>query len=137
MIRHYERRIQLAEVMHLAPKSPERQVGAQQVLGRDPPDGQNQLRSHEGDLPHQVREAGGDLLGLRIPVAGRPTLEHIGDEDIRLSTEPDGFEHGVQELPSSAHEGLPAAILLGSRGLPDHEPVRLWIPDAKDPLGAA
>src|SRR5512146_1904191 len=71
MIRHYERRIQLTKMVHLAPESSERHIGGQQVLGRDPPHGENQPRSHQGDLPHQVRQTGGDLLRLRVPVTRR------------------------------------------------------------------
>src|SRR3569833_2949228 len=59
MIRHYERSIQLAIVVHLAAQPAQRQVGAQQVLFRDPSDRQHEPGLEEPDLAHQVGQAGG------------------------------------------------------------------------------
>src|SRR6185312_1174046 len=42
MIRHYEWSIQLTKVVHLAAQPAQGKVGAQQVLGRDPPDRQQE-----------------------------------------------------------------------------------------------
>src|SRR6185312_2957869 len=137
MIRHYERRIQLTKMVHLAPESSKRHVRRQQVLGRDAPHGENQPRPHQGDLPHQVRQAGGDRLRLRIPNTRRAALQDIGDKDIRFTAQADGLQHGIQELSRAAHEGLTAAVFLGTRCLADHQPVRLRISDAEYALRAA
>ncbi len=123
--------------MHFASESPQRHVRAQQVLGRDPPHGQDQPGAHEGNLPHEVGQARCDLVRLRIPVARRTAFEHVGDEDIRLTAQTDRLEHGVQKLPGAAHKGFAATILLGAGGLANDEPVRLWIANAEHALRAA
>ena len=38
----------------------------------------------------QVRQAGRHLLGLRVAVARRAALEHVGDVDVARAVEPDG-----------------------------------------------
>src|SRR5436309_1753751 len=54
-------------------------VVAQQGLGRDPAEGDEDPGADERDLPVQVAAAGGHLVGLGIAVARRPALHHVGD----------------------------------------------------------
>src|SRR5579862_8653948 len=63
MIRDDERRIQLPEAVHLSAQPPERGFGAEQILGRDAPHCQDDLRPQQLDLSQQIWQTGGDLLG--------------------------------------------------------------------------
>src|SRR5689334_17858634 len=101
MIRHYERSIQLAEVVHLAAQPAQGQVGAQQVLGRNPSNRQHEPGLQERDLAHQVRQAGGHLLRLRVPVVRRTALEHVGDVDVGPPIEAYGAQHRIQQVPGA------------------------------------
>jgi hypothetical protein len=86
-------------------------------------------------LAHEVWEAGGDLVWLRVAVAGGAGFQDVGDEDL-LSGEADGLEHGVQELAGATYEGLASSVLFGARGFTDDQPVGLAVADAEDALGA-
>ena len=56
------------------------------------------------------------------PVARRPALEGVGDEDLagRVGLgpgQPDGLQHGVEQLAGRADEGLALLVLLLAGGL--------------------
>ena len=90
------------------------------------------------DQPHlleQVGPAGLDLQRLRVAVAGRAGLQHVGDEDL-LAREPDLFQQLVQQLPGAADEGQPLAVLFGPRRLADEHQLGVGVAGPEDRLGA-
>src|SRR3569833_2779655 len=123
MIRHYERSIQLTEIVHFSAQSAERQIRTQQVLRRDTAHRQHQPGLQQCNLAHQVWQAGSDLLRLGIPVVGRPALQDIGDIDVGLSIEVDRPQHRVQQVSRPAHERLTSAVLFGTGSLADPHPM--------------
>src|SRR5690606_11249030 len=54
---------------------------AHQRLRGERADRQQRPRRDQLDLPFQIRHARRDLVRLRIPVPGRPALEHVADVD--------------------------------------------------------
>src|SRR6202034_1198886 len=134
MIRHDQWCVQLAEVVHPPAQPCERGIGREQVLRRDAPDREDQPRLQQRDLAQQVRQAGGDLLRLRVAVAGLPALEHVGNVDVAAAVEADGGQHFVEQLTGDAHERLAGAVLLGPRGFADYQPVGALRPDTEHAL---
>src|SRR4051812_8616974 len=116
MVGHDQRHPVIA--MNLAPQLTDRELGFKQRLRGEGCKGQNDLGPHQLDLAHQIGRAGGHLLRQRIPVARRPVLEDVRDEDIvtRQLDRPDDLR---QQLPRRAHEGLALLVLVGARGLAD------------------
>ncbi len=111
-------------------------LGAQQGLGRDPP----QRNDHQGpdslDLFLQEGQAGGDLIGLRVPVPRRPALQNIGDVDLSPA-QPQFAEQVVEELARRAHKGDPLRIFLRPRGLTHEHQPGVAGALAEDQVGAA
>src|SRR3954449_2867097 len=89
---------------------------AGEELGREVPERADDLRLDQLDLAIQVGLAGLDLLGQRVPVAGRPAADDVGDEDLR-ALDPDLQEQLIQELPGASDERQALLILLSSGGL--------------------
>src|SRR5579862_5578682 len=54
VIRYHQRHARGAEMMHLPPQAPERDIGLEQILGRDPPDGQQDPGLQKRNLPLEV-----------------------------------------------------------------------------------
>src|ERR1700751_4986272 len=54
MISHYQRSVELAEIMHPAAQSSEWRVGREQILRRDPSDREHDFRPQQGNLSQQV-----------------------------------------------------------------------------------
>ena len=74
------------------------------------------------------------LVGHRVPVLGRPALEHVGDVDIGAA-QADTREERVQQLPGGAHERLALAILVEAGRLPHDHDVGRAGPDPRHGLG--
>src|SRR6185295_5865610 len=66
------------------------------------------------ELALEVRRARGDLVGLRVAVAGRPALHDVGDEDL-LAPPADRGEEADEQLAGAADE-RPALGILGLAG---------------------
>ena len=77
----------------------------------------------------------GDLVVGRIAVLRRAAFEHVQNEDV-FALQSTGFDDLVQQLTSSAYEGLALPVLIGPRSLAEEADARLGIPDAEDRLGA-
>ncbi len=104
----------------------ERRVGREQVLRGDAPDRQHELRLEQRDLAHEVGQAGGDLLRLRIAVARRPALEHVGDEYVAVArTRPMACSMASSSCPAAPTKGSPRRSSSAPGRLADHEPVGL------------
>ena len=135
MVHDHQRPAACTERMYLAAQARERGLGREQVLRGDAPHGDDQRRRHELDLPLEVAAALQRLLRLRVAIARRPALEHVGDVDV-LALEAERFQHRGEQLPGAADERLTLAVLIGTRGLADEHPAGLRIADAEHRLGA-
>ena len=80
MIRHDERK----SLVQMSPASqvPERIADPQQRLGCEGAEGDDDRRPHQLHLSKQERRAGFDLFRKRVPIARRPALENVADEDL-------------------------------------------------------
>ena len=58
------------------------QLGVGQQLGGESAEGADDPRLDDGDLVHEMRAAGLDLVRERVPVVGRAALDHVGDVDV-------------------------------------------------------
>src|SRR2546426_853115 len=76
------------------------------------------------EMPAQPDVAGGDLLGKRVTVLGRPVPHDVGDEDL-ATIEADASEELVQKLPGRADEWLSLKVLVVSGRLAEEEDPRL------------
>src|SRR5919112_3540205 len=54
--------------VHRAPELPDRRLGAEESLGRERPEGNDDLRPHQLDLPDEIRAARHHLVRGRVPV---------------------------------------------------------------------
>src|SRR5687767_1458200 len=106
---------------------------AREKLGREIAERRDDHRLDELDLPEEMRLARRDLLGLRVPVAGRPAFEDVRDEDVR-AREADSAEQLVEELPRLPDEGDALLILVKTGRLPDEHEVRIRAARAEDNL---
>ena len=108
---------------------------AGEELGREVAERADQLGPDQRDLREQVRLAGADLGGQRVPVAGRPALEDVGDEDV-LAAEADALQERGQQLARGADERDAEPVLVIAGGLADEHQVRGRVAVAHDHLGA-
>ena len=111
---------------------PDRAAGQQ--LGREVAERADDLRLDQPHLLEQVGLAGLDLQRLRVAVAGRARLQHVGDEDL-LAREPDLFQQLVQQLAGAADEGQALAVLFGPRRLADEHQLGIGVAGPEDRLG--
>ena len=84
-------------------------------LGGEVAERADDLRLDQPDLLSEVRLALGDLVGLRVAVAGRAAHQDIRDEDV-LARQPDLAQQLVQQLPGPADERQPLQVLLLAPG---------------------
>ena len=82
----------------------------------------------------EVRLAGLDLLGLWVPVPGRPALEHVRDVDVAAS-EPDPVQQRLEQLPRLPDEGDAVLVLVEAGCLADEHQLGVRIAGAEDDLG--
>ena len=104
-------------------------------LGGEVSERADDARLDQLDLLHQVALAGVDLERLGIAVAGRPALEHVGDEAL-LAAQTDVLEQAVEQLAGTAHERLALLVLVEARRLADEHQVGVGISGTEHDLGA-
>ncbi len=109
-------------------------LAAGQQLGREVAERADDPRLDQPHLLEQVGLAGLDLGRLRVAVAGRPRLQHVGDEDL-LAREADLLQQLVQQLPGATDERQPLAVLFGARRLTDEHQVGGGVAGAEHGLG--
>ena len=63
------------------------------------------------------------LLRLRVAIAGRAALEHVGDEDVARAARPMAQQHGIEQLAGALRRRVRPAVLLRAGRLADHQPV--------------
>ena len=110
---------------------PERLAGEE--LGREVAERRDELRLDQLDLPEQVRLAGGDLLGLRVPVLRRSALENVRNHDVG-ALEADAAEQLVEQLARLADERDALLILVETGRLTDEHEVGVRVAGAEDNL---
>jgi hypothetical protein len=81
----------------------------------------------------EVRLARLDLLRVRIAVAGRPALDHVGDIDVR-PREADSAQQLLEQLAGLPDERDPVLILVEAGRLADEHQVCVRIARAEDDL---
>ena len=81
----------------------------------------------------EVGLAGLDLQRLRVAVARRARLQHVGDEDL-LAREPDLVQQLVEQLAGAADEGQALAVLFGPGASPTNIRSALASPAPKTAL---
>src|SRR5262245_6846039 len=87
------------------------------------------------DLPEEERRAGGDLVRLRVAIAGRPALDDVRDVDL-LARIADRADHLVELLTGASDERLAARVLVGPGALADEHQSGVRIADAEDDVRA-
>ena len=80
--------------------------------------GDHHRRVEHLELAAQERGAGGDLVGLRVAVARRPALDHVGDEHV-LALPADRLDELGQESPGGADERPAGLVLIATGTLAD------------------
>src|SRR6476469_1647067 len=105
-----------AELVHLrrAPDLGDPSLIAAEQLGGEVAERADDRRLDQPHLFEEVGTTGLDLQRLRVAVAGRPALQHVGDEDL-LAREADLFQHLVEQLAGAADEGHALPVLFGPR----------------------
>ena len=88
------------------------------------------------DLAEEERLAGGDFVGLGVPVLRRTALDDVGDVDV-FAREADRLDHLRQQLAGAPDERDPLDVFIAARRLADEHEPRVRIADAKDDLAPA
>ena len=118
-----------------APDLGDPEVGGQQQLGGEVPQGDHHPGVDELELGLEIGPAGGDLVGLGVAVVGRAALDHVGDVD-PAAVDADLLQHQpVEELARPAHERLPLQVLVTTGSLADEHQVGGRVADAEHHLG--
>lgn len=76
-------------------------------------------RINDGYLLHQPRYASLALIGARIAVLRRTTLDDVGNETVGLSAKSTYGQDLVEQLAGSSDKGAPLLVLIVSRTLAD------------------
>src|SRR5207247_9842610 len=92
----------------------EPRAGADEPAEGVGPEGDEESRLNGIEFGKQVRSAGLHLVRLGGPVRGRPTLDDVGDVDLR-PRESGGRERPIQDLASRATERPPGPLLVAPR----------------------
>jgi hypothetical protein len=77
-------------------------------------------------LRGQVLGASLNFSRQRIPVAGRTTLEDVGDEDI-IASQAGGGEKLIEQLAGLSHKRTPLLVLVEAGGLADEDYGRIRV----------
>ena len=112
----------------------DRGLHAEKGLHRELPQRDDDLGADQLELPEEEGLAARDLVGLRVPVVGRPTLDDVGDVDVLPpDLHPLGDDLG-QQLAGPADERLPLQVLVPARRLTDEDETGTRIAHAEDNL---
>src|SRR3972149_384324 len=134
-----ERRHELYPMI-IMPGPPEPRNGDlafQKGLDRELTQSNNDLRLYQLDLLLQKWLTGLHLIGLRITVFRRTTLNDVGDINI-FSLKPHAFGNNIrEELPRAPHKWLPLQILIPARPFTYEHKLRLRIPYTEYDVGSA
>ena len=98
----------------------EPRAGADEPAEGVGPEGDEESRLNGIEFGKQVRSADLHLVRLGGPVRGRPTLDDVGDVDLR-PRESGGRERPIQDLAGRSDERTPGPVLLPPGGLPDQD----------------
>jgi hypothetical protein len=114
--------------MHAAAQLADRLACAEEALGRDAAERQDDLGLEHGQLRGKERRARGELVGLGIAIARRPAHDRVADVDL-VAGELDlaRLEHLGEELSGPADERKPLGVLVGARAFADHHELGAWI----------
>src|SRR5438105_1346928 len=64
------------------PVDPRDRLSREELAHRVPAEGHDDAGTEHGEVAAQPHVAGGDLLGQRVAVLGRPVADDVGDEDL-------------------------------------------------------
>src|SRR5713226_3171873 len=108
--------------VHAPAQAADRFLGAEEALRGDAPEGEDDLGLERGELGREHRRARRELLGLRVPVAGRSALDCIRNIHL-VAREADArrLEHLGEELARAPDERQALRVLVGARPLADHD----------------
>jgi hypothetical protein len=107
----------------------------QQRLRGEIPQGTNHAGLWTRQLGLQNRPTGAELIREGMTIIGRPTFNHIEDVNV-LSSQANRLNDAREQLSGLADKRLALLILIATWRLPDKYQLGLWIPGAKDHLGA-
>ena len=110
-------------------------LGLEQQLGGEVAERDDDRGSMKLELRLEVRPAGLDLDRLRVAVARRAALHHVGDVHV-VAGEADALDQLVSSCPARPDERLALQVLLLARALADEHQVRVRLADAEHHLGA-
>ena len=97
------------------------------------PERGDDARSHQLDLPEQVRLAGRDLALERVAVLRRAALEDVREVDV-ATIEADAREQPPEQLTRLPREREPALILVEAGRFADEHQLRVGVARAEDDL---
>src|SRR5512133_3296640 len=112
--------------VHRAPELPDRRLGAEESLGSERPEGNDDFRANQLHLAHQVRAARHDFVRVGIPVAGGPMFEDVRYEHL-VTRQVDRRQDLGQQLTRRADERSPRLVLVLARRLADAHEVRVRV----------
>ena len=124
------------QLLGLAVDGGHAELGVGEQLGGKTPQGADDLGSDDGDLLHQMRAAGLDLVGQRVAVVGRAALDHVGDVDVGPG-EADLAQKLGEQLAGRPHERLALFVLVKARPFAYEQQVGVGITHPEHHLGAA
>ena len=122
--------------MRLATQTSNRRFALEQLLCGNAPDSKNQFRSDQSYLSFQEPTAGSRLVGVRVTISRRSTLQDIGDE-YGIPVKANRGEYLVQQFSCSTNKGLTLPVLFGSRRLTDDHPVSTRVANPENRLRPA
>src|SRR5947207_13460499 len=112
------------EPVDLIAQRAERLLRVEERLRRRPPHRENHLRFHDLDLAEQVRDAGRDLVELRLAVVGRPAFHDVTDED-PLARQLDGAKDFGEQLARGPYERTTGFVFHPPRSLAHDDEARV------------
>src|SRR2546421_558079 len=134
MERRDEHRV--AERVQPATQLADRFLRAQQRLGRDAAEREDDLRLDHGELVGQKRRARGELVCLGIAVAGRPAQDRVRDEDF-VARQVHRGQHLRQQLSRAADERQALRVLVGAGAFANDDELGARIAGAEHDVRAA
>ena len=119
-----------------APKARNRIERAQQRLGAELAQRDNDFRLDDVDLTEEKRLARFDFVRLGIPVLRRTALDDVGDVHV-LALEPDCLDDLREQLSGAAHKRKSLQVFVAARRFTDEHQIGFGVAHAKHNLRSA
>src|SRR4051812_2982371 len=107
---------------------------SQKVLRRHLAESDHQARANQVELTTQIGVASLSLPGFRRAISRRPAFHNVCNVDVLATLKRNGGQHVIKQLASLTDKRLAALIFFCTGGLPDKQPLCIFITDAKNGL---